>query len=265
MGKRTLVTVCVLAAAAVSVAVGQQQRRNLGPEQAAGMPPRVVAVDPPLNSTDVDPDLMEIRITFDRPMTTEQSWSWMRLQHHGVYPGLRQAAPRFDETGRTCILGAALEPGLIYAIGANSPTHKGFRDAGGLPALNFGWAFATGGFEAEDLPPRVVSTVPAAGATDVEATVTEMSVTFDRPMRPDTWSWVLQPDRGEFPGVRGATPWFNEDRTTCTLPVALAPGTVYALSINSHDLTGFKSLTSVPALPHGWAFKTGPAPEAPPD
>ena len=37
------------------------------------IPPRVVAVQPPLNATDVSPEFREISVTFDRPMTTERA------------------------------------------------------------------------------------------------------------------------------------------------------------------------------------------------
>ena len=196
-------------------------------------------------------------MTFDRPMATERAWSWMILAPFGLYPGVRGGAePRFDETGRTCTLPVSLVGGAVYAVGINSPRHTGFKDADGTPALNFGWAFATGGYGPEEMPPSVVSTSPEHGTTDVDPDLGTISVTFDRPMRRHTWSWVRQPQRGEYPGAPEKSPSFDEDGLTCTLPVLLGPDTVYAVSVNSYRHTGFKSRSGVPGLPFAWAFRT---------
>jgi len=240
---------------------GGGQAPNL--QALARIPPAVVAVDPPPNALDVDPQRRTISVTFDRPMRTERAWSWLILGPHGLYPGTREGAePQFDETGRTCTLPVSLQPETVYAVGINSYRHTGFKDLDGIPALNFGWAFATGGYRPEELPPRVVRVTPPHGATDVDPELTEISVTFDRPMRKQTWSWVLQPQRGEYPGAGAGEPRFSEDGLTCTLPVRLRPGTVYAVSINSYQHTGFKSRAGAPCLPFAWAFKTqeNPAP-----
>lgn len=226
--------------------------------KAAGMlPPRVVKVDPAEGATGVDLGRKQVSVTFDRPMTTEKAWSWMLLRAHGLYPGVRGGPePQFDETGKTCTLTVSLQERAVYAVGINSFRHLGFRDRNGIPALNFGWAFATGDCKPEDLPPRVVKTSPEQGADGVEPNLKEISVTFDRPMRNNTWSWVLQPQRGEFPGAADGKPSFVEDGLTCRLPVSLKPDTVYAVSINSYEHTGFKSQSGTPALPFGLAFKT---------
>ena len=225
--------------------------------QLTRVPAHIVEVDPPLNAVNVDPARRTISVTFDRPMQTAQAWSWMNLAPYGLYPGTRDGAePQFDATGRTCTLTVSLQPNTVYAVGINSPRHTGFKDTDGIPALNFGWAFATGGYQPEELPPKVVSTTPAQGANDVDPALAEISVTFDRTMRMNTWSWVLQPERGEYPGGGGGEPRFSDDGLTCTLPVRLRPGTVYAVSINSYQHTGFKSRAGAPCLPLAWAFKT---------
>jgi hypothetical protein len=41
-----------------------------------------------------------------------------------------------------------------------------------------------------------------------------------------------------------------------SLPVRLMPNTVYAVSINSFENTGFKDRNGAPALPYGWTFRT---------
>lgn len=226
--------------------------------KAAGkLPPYVVKVEPAENAVDVDAARKTISVTFDRAMATEKAWSWMLLRPHGMYPGFRGGPePKFDETGKTCTLTVALRPETVYAVGVNSHRNFGFRDRNGTPAVNFGWAFATGGYEMKDLPPRVLESSPKLGAEDVDPGLKEVTVTFDRPMRKNTWSWVLQPKRGAFPGTRTGQPSFTEDGLTCKLPVALRPDAVYALSLNTYQHLGFKSQSGTAALPYGLAFKT---------
>ncbi|MBT3382048.1 MAG: Ig-like domain-containing protein [Lentisphaerae bacterium] len=244
---------------------GRGNSRSAPPAPPAAIPPHVVAVDPPLNSLDVDPGRRTISVTFDRDMRTERAWSWMSLAMYGLYPSDRQAGdPRFDETGRTCTLSVSLRPEAVYAIGVNSSRHRGFADEAGIPAVTHGWAFATGGYQAEELPPHVVRTDPPHGANDVDPACARISVTFDRPMRRYTWSWVKQSGRGAYPGREGAVPEFSEDGLTCSIPVNLSPGTIYALAANGYRYTGFKSRGGAPSLPFGWAFKTsGQAPASP--
>ncbi len=62
---------------------------------------RVKTVPPPSVSTDVDPSLKEIQVTFSKPMT-DKSWSW--VQHSKpTFPELA-GAPRYENGERTCVL-----------------------------------------------------------------------------------------------------------------------------------------------------------------
>jgi RNA polymerase sigma-70 factor (ECF subfamily) len=114
------------------------------PKAAEEWPPRVVATEPADRASDVDPDLAEIRVTFDRPMTVGENYSWVKLVEWGQFPGSRGArAPRWENGGRTCVLAVKLEPGVLYAVGINSFRHRGFRDTVGTPAVPFAWVFRT--------------------------------------------------------------------------------------------------------------------------
>ncbi|NQT53628.1 Ig-like domain-containing protein [bacterium] len=108
------------------------------------LPPQVVATEPADRATDVPATLREIKVTFDRPMTTGQSYSWIIHQNLGVYPGYRGGPPpRWENGGRTCVLPVLLSPGALYAVGTNSYRHTGFRDRKGKVAVPRAFVFKT--------------------------------------------------------------------------------------------------------------------------
>ncbi len=109
-----------------------------------------------------------------------------------------------------------------------------------------------------DFPPRVVRTEPADRERAVDFTLQEIKVTFDRPMTTGaSWSWIIHPDLGVFPGYRGSPdPRWENDGRTCVLAVKLSPDTVYAVGVNSIRHTGFRSADGKVAVPHVWVFKT---------
>jgi hypothetical protein len=118
----------------------QEQKPAFDPE----MPAIVVGTVPAAGAKDVDPNLKEIRVTFDRPMRTDRSWSWIIHQQLGAYPGAKDGPdPRWEDDGRTCILAVDLKPGTLYAVGANSFRHTGFRDKQSRPAVPYVWVFRT--------------------------------------------------------------------------------------------------------------------------
>jgi hypothetical protein len=108
------------------------------------------------------------------------------------------------------------------------------------------------------LPPCVVETVPANRATDVDYTLREIKVTYDRPMTVgQNYSWIIHQELGVYPGVRGGQPprWENDGKT-CVLPVRLSPDTLYAIGVNSHRHTGFHDRNGKIAVPYIWVFRT---------
>lgn len=101
-------------------------------------------------------------------------------------------------------------------------------------------------------PPRLVSTVPTNGATEVDpASITALRVTFDRDMA-GGFSWTGGPPL--FPPTNGSPKWL--DTRTCELPVALEAGKLYRVGINSKSHRNFKSVSGVPARPTVIAFTT---------
>jgi len=93
--------------------------------------------------------------------------------------------------------------------------------------------------------PRVVSMVPANGATDVDPARTEIRVTFDRPMKAGGWSFVG--GGPTFPKTTGGA-FYDGARKVITLPVALVPNHRYEFWLNRGRFQAFRSEKGV-ALP----------------
>jgi beta-lactamase regulating signal transducer with metallopeptidase domain len=93
--------------------------------------------------------------------------------------------------------------------------------------------------------PTIVSTEPKIGATDVDPSLKEITVTFDRDMDVGGYSWT---GGGEFyPTVPEGQSAVWTDKRTCALPVQLKKGSFYRVGINSTSFRNFKSELGVPA------------------
>jgi hypothetical protein len=101
--------------------------------------------------------------------------------------------------------------------------------------------------------PKVVSMVPANGASDVDPALGEIKVTFDRPMRDRAWSVVRA--GGEFPKIAGPV-HYDEARTVLTIPVRLEPGTRYELWLNRGRYMAFQSEDGIALRPLRVTFRT---------
>ena len=142
MYRRTHLAVWALTLLSCLFALGvcAQEEPAFDPE----MPPVVVKTFPAAGAKDVEAGLKEIRVTFDRPMQTENAWSWIIQRRLGVYPGVRGGPPpRWENGGRTCVLPVSLKPGVLYAVGVNSFRHTGFKGRAGKVAVPFVWVFKT--------------------------------------------------------------------------------------------------------------------------
>jgi beta-lactamase regulating signal transducer with metallopeptidase domain len=106
--------------------------------------------------------------------------------------------------------------------------------------------------------PTIVATTPEIGATEVDPSIKEISVTFDRDMERSGYSWTGGgPSFPPSPEGAGAT-WIDE--RTCVLPVQLKRGSFYRIGINSSDHQNFRSATGVPAETAAIYFATRGAP-----
>jgi Bacterial Ig-like domain len=106
----------------------------------------------------------------------------------------------------------------------------------------------------ERTPPVVVKTVPEAGAADVDSSLSEIKVTFSKPMEDGSWSWTTL-SKESFPKLEGK-PKYLADKRTCVLPVKLEAGKTYAIWLNSKKFGNFKDESGKSAVPYLLVFKT---------
>ena len=106
--------------------------------------------------------------------------------------------------------------------------------------------------------PKVVATVPAAGAT-VPAGPLTLKVTFDQKMMPDSYSFVTI-QGAAYPPCPGP-PTLSTDGMTFSLDCTLESGKSYALGFNGGSYMNFKSQAGVAAVPSELHFSTAPVPE----
>lgn len=104
------------------------------------------------------------------------------------------------------------------------------------------------------VPAVVIATIPASGAGNVDPALTELRVTFSKPMQEGSWSCTTW-GGDNFPQMTGQ-PHFLADGRTCVLPVKLNPGQLYATWLNSDSHHDFKDREGQPAVPYLLIFET---------
>jgi RNA polymerase sigma-70 factor (ECF subfamily) len=122
------------------------------PSGAAGdrdAPPRVVAFDPPLGATNVDPARTTLAVTFDRAMDRE-GWAWV-IENKATAPDIGEST--WDAEARTNSVPVRLAPGRTYVVWINSPQYTYFKDPQGRTATPVRWSFTTRGSPAVPSPP----------------------------------------------------------------------------------------------------------------
>jgi RNA polymerase sigma-70 factor (ECF subfamily) len=107
--------------------------------------------------------------------------------------------------------------------------------------------------QTSDGPPHIVSTSPKIGATDVEPSLKEITVTFDKDME-EGMSWTG--GGSQMPKSPADAQAFWRDKRTCVLPVKLQPGHYYRVGINSMSYHGFCGVNGVPVSPSAISFRT---------
>lgn len=102
--------------------------------------------------------------------------------------------------------------------------------------------------------PRVLAVTPAPGDMQVDPSVKEIVIRFDRPMMDRSWSIC---GNGMCDLERMNTtdkPSFDEEMKVLTVPVALEPGRVYHMSFNGGRSMSFMSKEGVCLRPYRYAF-----------
>jgi RNA polymerase sigma-70 factor (ECF subfamily) len=108
----------------------------------------------------------------------------------------------------------------------------------------------------QTMPPSVVKTVPQAGDTKVDPSLTEIRATFSKEMMTNNqWSWCrYSPET--FPQIDQTKIRYLQDKRTCVLPVKLKPGRTYVIRINTKQYNYFKDTNGNPAVPYLLVFQT---------
>lgn len=102
-------------------------------------PPQVVQFDPPNGASQVDPRVVELRATFDRPMS--EGWSWV-TEAQDLFPQTTGEA-FLSADRRIAVLPVRLEPGRRYVVWLNSEQFRYFRDQAGAELPPVRWTFTT--------------------------------------------------------------------------------------------------------------------------
>jgi hypothetical protein len=112
-----------------------------GSAETRSMRPFVVKTEPPAESRDVAPGVIEIKVTFSENMRPE-GFSFVTSMA-GLHPHF-VGEPTLDADQHTFVIKAKVEPGKVYAVWLNTPSYQGFHSAGGDPAVPYLLVFKTG-------------------------------------------------------------------------------------------------------------------------
>lgn len=103
--------------------------------------PMVIETFPATGSTDVDPSVNEISVTFNEPMQ-DGNWSWA-YTYKEKFPEMT-GQPYYQPGLTKNLLPVKLEPGKEYEIWINSEKFRNFKDLVGNSATPFRLVFKTG-------------------------------------------------------------------------------------------------------------------------
>jgi hypothetical protein len=136
MSKSALVLILVVTAA---ISLGT------APDNALAETPRVVEMSPENGATDVAPGTDELRVVFDRDMTTK---GFSFCGGGPAFPPI-QGNPKWINK-RTIVAKVKLEPDHDYSCSLNCPAAQNFRSADGTPLEPVPWTFSTSAAEKKD-------------------------------------------------------------------------------------------------------------------
>lgn len=108
--------------------------------------------------------------------------------------------------------------------------------------------------ETDSDAPNVIETFPVSGSTDVDPSISEISVTFDEAMTDGNWSWAYT-NKNQFPEMNGQA-YYESGLTKNILPVKLESNKEYEIWINSEKFKNFKDQAGNSSIPFRLVFKT---------
>ena len=115
-------------------------------------------------------------------------------------------------------------------------------------------AIRQGHLTLDTAPPVVVETTPRAGATGVDPTLREIRVVFSKDMMTEEMWSVVKINDETFPALAGDVHYV--DSRTFVIPVALEPGTTYAMWLNYKQNDAFRDTNGTPLIPYFMVFET---------
>ncbi|MCL2349422.1 MAG: M56 family metallopeptidase [Planctomycetaceae bacterium] len=104
--------------------------------------PKIVNIFPKNKAKNVDPNITQVYVTFDIPMTEGMAWA-QRSDRTAIDSEEGQRA-FWTADKRTCVLPVKLTPEKTYEVLMNFKPFLGFYSEGGVPAKELFYTFATG-------------------------------------------------------------------------------------------------------------------------
>ena len=105
------------------------------------LPPSVIKTVPQAGSTDVDPSLKEITVTFSKDMITDRMWAVVQISKE-TFPKTGKNI-HYKDDQRTCVIPVHLEAGKTYVMWFNKGRFNSFRDTENNPAVPYLLVFKT--------------------------------------------------------------------------------------------------------------------------
>ncbi|QQE10494.1 Ig-like domain-containing protein [Planctomycetota bacterium] len=213
--------------------------------------PKIVTITPAIGDEDVDPNLKEIIVTFDKPMTGGRS-----MTGGGVtFPEIKKI---YWRDAKTFVAEVELFEDHEYRFGVNSKSHRNFRGKNGVSVEPTLVTFKTRKGRAGEVvrkmptePPKVVSITPEDGSQGVDPNTKEIVITFDQPM---SGGRSVTGGGDAFPEINGQLQW--RDEKTFVMPVKLKANHTYQFGVNSPSHQNFKSRYGKPVQWRRVSFKT---------
>ncbi|HVJ69573.1 MAG TPA: HEAT repeat domain-containing protein [Caulifigura sp.] len=158
--------------------------------------PTIVSIEPANGSSDVDPGLKDLKVTFDIAMSGGMSW----VGGGDAFPTSPEGSKaQWSQDKKTCTLPVTLIPDHAYSLGLNAPKFQNFRSEAGVPSEPVRYTFTT-----RKQVAKTSSSTPMP--LDVEAATTEVSTKYGK-AHPEVQEFVLHTARTF--GKSGL--WLNEN------------------------------------------------------